>query len=76
MSLNDSSWCALDKASSLVSVSKLSFSISCLLSSEINSVDGGLELPSMVSEDLLDLIGEPGIKLLMCPLKAEAALAG
>ena len=54
VSLKDSNWLALDKASNLVSVSKLSFSISCLLSSLITSEEG-FELPSMVSEDLLNL---------------------
>ena len=34
----------------------------------------GLALPSMVSEDLLDLIGDTGIIESICPLSAEEAL--
>ena len=34
----------------------------------------GLALPSMVSDDLLDLIGDTGIIESICPLRAEEAL--
>ena len=34
----------------------------------------GLAFPSMVSEDLLDLIGDTGTIESICPLKAEEAL--
>ena len=73
VSLKDSNWCALDRASSLVSVSRFSFSTSCFFKSLTTST-AGLALPSMVSEDLLDLMGDIGTTDSICPLNADEAL--